>query len=57
MHRAASLANVYYWNTYYLNHGSNKRFPLYLPRTIAKQLVPDEVYDSLLLLSQTEVYD
>ena len=51
MHRAESLANVYYWNTYYINHNMVDRFPLYLPRGIANQIITDDDYDHLYLLS------
>lgn len=55
MHRAESLANVHYWNTYYINHGIPKRFPLYLSRDIATQIIPDEEYDRLYLLSTSDI--
>lgn len=51
MHRAEALANVHYWNTYYISHGMPNRFPLYLPRNIARQIIPDEEYDRLYILS------
>ena len=51
MQRALSLANVYYWNLYYRQKGIPKRHPLYLPRTIAKQIITDEEYDELLDLA------
>lgn len=51
MHRANVLANSYYWNIYYIQHGSEKRYPIYLPREIATQIVSDREYDQLLSLS------
>ena len=51
MHRANSLANVHYWNNYYIMHNNPKRLPLYLPRDIANKIIPDEEYDRLYLLS------
>jgi len=51
MHRARSLANVYYWNLYYHKHGSEKRFPLYLDKSLALQLISADEYDNLLELS------
>ena len=51
MHSANSLANVQYWNMYYLIHDDPRRFPLYLPRDIATKIIPDEEYDRLYLLS------
>lgn len=51
MHRARSLANVYYWNKYYIKNNMTKRFPLYLPRNIAKQIISNDEYDKLYQLS------
>lgn len=51
MHRAQSLANVYYWNSYYRGIHSERRFPLNLSRDIARKLVNDEEYDKLIDLS------
>lgn len=51
MHRARSLANVYYWNLYYHKHSSEKRFPLYLDKSLALQLISADEYDNLLELS------
>lgn len=55
MHRAEALANVYYWNTYFINNNKTARLPLYLPRSIAKQIITNEEYDFLLLLSQSSI--
>lgn len=51
MHRAVSLANVYYWNWYYRIHGSLKHKPIYLPRNIATQIISNKEYDDLLELA------
>lgn len=51
MHRAESLANVYYWNNYYRLHESKERFPLYLSRDIATKMISNEEYDYLLDIS------
>ena len=48
MHRAVSLANVYYWNWYYRIHNIPKKKPLYLPRDIATKIISDKEYDELL---------
>lgn len=56
MHRAESLACVYYWNRYYVENCLPQRLPLYLPRDIATKIIPDEVYDSLYILS-TQTFD
>lgn len=51
MHRAISLANVYYWNWYYRLSNSEKRKALYLPRNIATQIISDTEYNRLLDLA------
>ena len=51
MHRAVSLANVYYWNWYYRIHNMQKHKPIYLPRNIATQIISDKEYDNLLDLA------
>ena len=51
MHRARTLANVYYWNRYYQLHKSHKCKPLYLSRDIARKIITDEEYDKLYILS------
>lgn len=51
MHRARSLANVYYWNMYYHNISSERRVALNLSRDIATQIISDEEYDKLIILS------
>lgn len=51
MHRAQSLANVYYWNNYCLNTKQEKNFPLYLPREIAIKIIPESVYNDLCFLT------
>ena len=48
MHRARVLANVYYWNLYYIKNKINKIKPLYLERGIANQIISNEEYDQLL---------
>jgi hypothetical protein len=35
MHRAAALANVYYWNLKYRLEENEKRFPIYLEQKYA----------------------
>jgi len=45
MHRARVLANVYYWNLYYIKNKINKIKPLYLERSIANQIISNEEYD------------
>ena len=56
MHRAESLANVYYWNLKYRHEKSTERKPLYLPRDIATKIITNEQYDELIELSSMERY-
>lgn len=51
MHRAASIANVYYWNKKYRQEGSEKRLPFFLEQKYALQLISTQEYDKLLELS------
>ncbi len=52
MHKARSLANVYYWNKVYEKEGSNKRFQMHCPEEWAVPIIGDEEYSYLLKLSQ-----
>lgn len=47
MHQAASLANVYYWNSLYQKLNIDKIFELYLPKEKALQIISQEEYDLL----------
>lgn len=51
MHRARSLANSYYYNKLYRLQGSEKRFPVYLPYTLALKIVSEKEYGELIRLS------
>ena len=51
MHRARVLANVYYWNMYYIKNKIDKKFILNEDRNIAINIIDDKEYDKLLLLS------
>lgn len=52
MHRARSLANVYYWNKYYQKHNLNKKFKMNLPEDLALQIVDKDEYQMLKELSE-----
>ena len=52
MHRARSLANVYYWNKYYQKHNLNKKFEMNLPEDLALQIIDKEEYQMLKELSE-----
>lgn len=42
MHRAASLANVYFWNKYYKQHNIDKKLERFLPDEIALKIISQE---------------
>lgn len=52
MHKARSLANVYFWNTYYIKKGLTKRFKLWLPKEEALKIIDEDEYNNLLILSE-----
>ena len=47
MHKARSLANVYFWNRYYRKKKSEKRFKMYCPEDWALQIISKEEYQML----------
>lgn len=51
MHKARSLANVYYWNKWYKQNGDDKKFKMYLPKQDALQIISEDEYNMLLDLS------
>lgn len=51
MHKAESLANVYYWNKYYSKMGMTDKFPLYCDIYSAVKIVGNSEYKYLLNLS------
>ena len=51
MHKACSLANVYYWNKWYKQNGDDKKFKMYLPKQDALQIISEDDYNMLLDLS------
>ena len=53
MHRAQVLANVYYWNKYYITNNKSSYYALNLSRDIAINIISNEEYDMLLQLSRT----
>lgn len=50
MHKARVLANVYYWNLYYLKNNINKKFLLYLSKEEALKIISEDEYNKLLNL-------
>ena len=51
MHKAVSLANVYFWNKYYKANGINKIFKMYCPREWAVPIIGEVEYEILRVLS------
>lgn len=51
MHKARSLANVYYWNKWHKQNGDDKKFKMYLPKQDALQIISEDDYNMLLDLS------
>ena len=51
MHRARTLANSYYQNKLFILNGERRRFPVYLPRDIAIQIISAEEYNELIGLA------
>lgn len=47
MHKARSLANVYFWNKWYRKTGSNERFKMYCPEDWALKIISKEEYEKL----------
>lgn len=47
VHRARSLANVYYWNMLWRRWGENRRFKRYLPDDLALQIISKEELEFL----------
>ena len=54
MHRARSLANVYYWNRKYRREGSEKRMPIHLEPEHALRIVTESDFELLKILAKGE---
>ena len=54
MHKARSLANVYYWNTWYRKQGKKERFKMYCPKEWALEIISEEEYNNLIKISQED---
>lgn len=52
MHKARSLANVYFWNMYYRKNGIDKKFKMYCPKEWALNTISEEEFNMLLKLSE-----
>jgi len=51
MHKARSLANVYFWNTYYRKNNIDKRMTMYCPKEWALKIISEDEYNMLYNLS------
>lgn len=47
MHKARALANVYYWNKYYRQIGSDERFTNYCPKEWALEIIDEDEWNML----------
>lgn len=52
MHKARSLANVYYWNKWYKINEEDKKMKMHLPKEDALQIISEEEYMMLLELAK-----
>lgn len=52
MHKARSLANCYFWNTYYRRNNIEKRMKVHLPKEDALRFISEEEYNNLVRLSE-----
>lgn len=51
MHKARSLANVYYWNKWYKQNGIDETFKMWLPKSEALKIIDEDEYNMLSELS------
>ena len=54
MHKARSLANSYYWNTYYRQNNIKQRFKIYLPDNDSLKIISQEELNILKTLEKEE---
>lgn len=52
MHKAASLANVYYWNNFYKKFNIDKKVEMHCPKEWAVPIIGEEEYNMLYELQQ-----
>ena len=52
MHKARSLANVYYWNKWYRKKNMDKRFTMHCPKEWALEIISEEEYNNLVKISE-----
>ena len=51
MHKARSLANVYYWNKVYRKYGEEQRLKMHCPKDWALEIISEDEYEMLKKLS------
>lgn len=51
MHKARVLANVYYWNKYYIKHNKTQRKKMHIPKEWALEIIDEDEYNMLLELA------
>lgn len=54
MHKARSLANVYFWNSWYRKTGQKKRFAMHCPEEWALKIIGREEYEMLRALASDD---
>ena len=52
MHKARSLANVYYWNKRYIKQNTDERMELHCPKEWAIPIIGEDEYNYLIELSK-----
>jgi hypothetical protein len=52
MHKARSLANVYYWNSFFKKNNIPAYMPLHCPKDWALDIIDENEYNYLLNLTQ-----
>lgn len=52
MHKARSLANVYFWNKYYIKNNIDKVFTMHCPKEWALEIISEQEYNMLKKLEE-----
>ena len=52
MHKARSLANVYFWNKYYIKNNIDKVFTMHCPKEWALDIISEQEYNMLKKLEE-----
>ena len=55
MHQARALANVYFWNKFYIKNNEMAKFEMHIPKEWALEIIDEVEYNMLLdLIKQNE---